>query len=248
MPLSLCDWGVLKMETMTGNLPLKQRIQAVHQKIQEACERAGRDPKSVRLMLVTKTVAAEQIRNALACGETLLGENKVQEALSKLEALQDTSAEWHFIGHLQTNKIKDVLRFAQMIQSVDRLDLAQKLNQRLDQEGRRLDILLQINTSYEDSKSGIRPEQARELIQRIAELPALQIRGLMTIGLFSERESAVRDCFRRLTEIQAMARSLNLPGTSWEVLSMGMSGDFEWAIEEGSTLIRIGTSIFGART
>lgn len=226
---------------------LRQRILAVRQKIQEACQRVGRSPESVRLMLVTKGVNLEYIRNALACGETLLGENKVQEALAKVKALQGFSAEWHFIGHLQTNKIKDVLRFAQMIQSVDRLELAQKLNQKLYQEGRHMDILIQVNTSYETSKFGVYPEKALELIQRVAELPALRIRGLMTIGLFSEKETAVRDCFRRLREVQARASSLNLPRTSWDILSMGMSGDFEWAIEEGSTLIRIGTSIFGAR-
>ncbi|PIQ25092.1 YggS family pyridoxal phosphate-dependent enzyme [bacterium (Candidatus Blackallbacteria) CG17_big_fil_post_rev_8_21_14_2_50_48_46] len=226
---------------------IAENIQAVRARMQAACERVGRAPDAVQLMLVTKTVAVERIRAALACGEFLLGENKVQEALPKAEALHESPAIWHFIGHLQTNKVKDVLRFARLVQSVDRLDLAQKLNQRLAAENRKLEILIQVNTSYEESKFGVAPDQALELIQRVAELPHLQIRGLMTIGLFSEQEAPVRDCFKRLRNLQAEAQILNLPGTDWETLSMGMSGDFEWAIEEGATLVRVGSRIFGAR-
>jgi PLP dependent protein len=198
-------------------------------------------------MLVTKTVPVERIAQALACGETLLGENKVQEGLSKALALKESPACWHFIGHLQSNKIKEVLKFAEMIHSVDRLDLAQKLNQRLQVEGRSLDILIQVNTSYEQSKFGVAPQDALELIQRVAELPYLRLRGLMTIGLFSEQEQAVRDCFKRLRALQAEAQALALPQTFGEILSMGMSGDFEWAIEEGATLVRVGSRIFGSR-
>jgi len=226
---------------------ISEQIQAVRERMQAACLRVGRSPETVQLMLVTKTVSIAQIQAALDCGETLLGENKVQEAWPKAQALQNSSAHWHFIGHLQTNKVKDVLKFADCVQSVDRLELAQKLSQRLVQEGRQLPILIQVNTSYEESKFGVAPEQTLALIQRVHELPGLQLQGLMTIGLFSEQEQPVRDCFKRLCELQAQARALALTNASWDVLSMGMSGDFEWAIEEGATLIRVGSLIFGAR-
>lgn len=232
---------------MSPETLIAEQIQAVRRRMESACLRAGRNPDSVQLMLVTKTVSCANIRSALACGETLLGENKVQEAWPKAQELSDTAARWHFIGHLQTNKVKDVLKFAACVQSVDRLELAQKLSQRLSQMERELPILIQVNTSYEASKSGVEPAAAVDLIQRVAELPGLKIQGLMTIGLLSEHEQAVRDCFRRLRELQFQARALELPNTSWDVLSMGMSGDFEWAIEEGATLIRVGSLIFGAR-
>lgn len=232
---------------MIRETQIAEQIQTVRTRMRAACLRSGRSPEAVQLMLVTKTIAPAQIQLALACGETLLGENKVQEALPKAESLQSGSAQWHFIGHLQTNKVKDVLKFAACVQSVDRLELAQKLSQRLAQTGRELPILIQVNTSYEPSKFGVAPEQALELILRVAELPGLQIQGLMTIGLFSDQEQPVRDCFKRLCALQAQARALALPNATWDQLSMGMSGDFEWAIEEGATLIRVGSLIFGAR-
>jgi len=232
---------------MIAETTIAEQIHAVRSRMQAACLRMGRSPETVQLMLVTKTVSTAHIQVALDCGETLLGENKVQEALAKAQLLQHSPAHWHFIGHLQTNKVKDVLKFATCVQSVDRLELAQKLSQRLQQEERELKILIQVNTSYEESKFGVAPEQALELIQRVAELPGLQLQGLMTIGLFSEQEQPVRDCFKRLRELQAQARALALPKASWDILSMGMSGDFEWAIEEGATLIRVGSLIFGER-
>lgn len=216
-------------------------------RIHQACHRAGRPPQDVNLILVTKTVPHERIREALLTGECLLGENKAQELREKAPALKDTPARWHFIGQLQSNKLKDVLPWVEMIHSIDRLSLAEKLNQRLTEENRRLPVLLQVNTSYEASKAGVAPEQALELLQRVAELPALQLRGLMTIGALSEDEQTVRDSFRRLAELRDRARQLPLPEPELPELSMGMSGDFEWAIEEGATLVRVGSAIFGAR-
>lgn len=210
-----------------------------------ACQRAGRPSESARLILVTKTVSAERIRPALAAGAILLGENKAQELKQKAPELQDTPARWHFIGHLQSNKLKDVLPWIEMLHSLDSLALAQKLGDKLRAEQRRLPVLVQVNTSYEASKSGVAPEACLDLLRRIHQIPALELRGLMTIGAHSEDESRVRDGFRRLRELRDQASSaLAMPLPE---LSMGMSGDYEWAIEEGATLVRVGSAIFGAR-
>ncbi len=226
---------------------LAARLNQVRDRISNACQRSGRPVDSVQLILVSKTVSVEKIRTALDAGGLLLGENKAQELREKAPLLTDTSARWHFIGQLQSNKLKDILPWVEMIHSIDRLSLAEKLNQRLEAENRRLSVLLQVNTSYEDSKAGVPPEQALELLQRIAELPALKIKGLMTIGALSEDEQTVRDCFRRLADLRERARQLSLPDPELPELSMGMSGDYEWAIEEGATLIRVGSAIFGER-
>lgn len=200
-------------------------------------------------MLVTKTVSVANIQEALDCGYSLIGENKVQEALQKLElAERNPELDFHFIGHLQTNKIKDVIRFATCIQSIDRLKLAQLLDRQLQQENRKMDILIQVNTSYENSKSGVAPEQAVDLIREISTMPSLKIRGLMTIGLLTEDEQQVRRCFRQLRAIREEVLHLQLPGVEMDVLSMGMSGDLEIAIEEGSTMIRVGSAVFGERS
>lgn len=210
-----------------------------------ACQRAGRPSESARLILVTKTVSAERIRPALAAGAILLGENKAQELKQKAPELQDTPARWHFIGHLQSNKLKDVLPWIEMLHSLDSLTLAQKLADKLQAEQRRLPVLIQVNTSYEASKSGVAPEACLDLLRRIHEIPALALRGLMTIGAHSEDEARVRDGFKRLRELRDQAASaLAMPLPE---LSMGMSGDYEWAIEEGATLVRVGSAIFGAR-
>lgn len=229
------------METITENLKL------IHQRIEAACHNAGRDPKEVRLLLATKTVVAERIRFALQQGEHLLGENKVQELEQKGPLLKDLHPEIHFIGHLQTNKIKNVISWASCIQSVDRLKLARKLHHRLGIENRTIDAYIQVNTSYEESKFGIPPEKALELIKEVSQFNTIRIKGLMTIGLFSAEKEKVRKCFRLLKSLQQEAKKLNLPGVTLDELSMGMSGDLEIAIEEGATIVRVGTAIFGKR-
>ena len=216
-------------------------------RIQEACKKARRDPKEVQLLLATKTVEPERILQAFSCGCTLIGENKVQELRDKYEALSAVPHTTHFIGHLQSNKIKEVIQYAQCIQSIDNLDTAQKLEQRLTQEGRNIDILVQVNTSAEESKFGCAPEDAENLVKAIATLPHINIRGFMTIGLFSGKDDNVRACFRCLKQIQKRVADIGLPNVSTDVLSMGMSGDLEAAIEEGSTMLRIGTAVFGER-
>lgn len=229
------------MNTIVENLAY------IHKRIKMVCESSGRAESDVRLLLATKTVAPERIKIALDCGETLIGENKIQELRDKDSELKDYLVERHFIGHLQTNKIKDVLKYASCIQSVDRLDLAQKLDQRLQYEGRSIDILVQVNTSFEDSKFGVAPDEAINLIKHIALYDTLNIKGLMTIGILSSDNESVRKCFRLLKEIQLKTIAENINRVDMNVLSMGMSGDFEAAIEEGSTMLRVGTSVFGSR-
>lgn len=226
---------------------IRENLAVVHQRIDRACKSSGRSPEEVSLLLATKTVSAENIKIALQMGETIIGENKVQELKEKFDALKDIPHQTHYIGHLQTNKIKDVIKYAGCIQSVDRLDLAQKLDQRLQREGRSIDIMIQVNTSYEESKFGVSPLGAIPLAKEIARYDTLKVKGLMTIGLFSTEREKVRKCFQLLKRIQKEIAELNLPGFDIQQLSMGMSGDLETAVEEGSTMIRVGTAVFGSR-
>lgn len=226
---------------------IQANIRFINTRIERAALASGRDPDEVKLLLAVKTVPAETIALALNDEKTLIGENKVQELKSKYDYLSGKNAEFHFIGHLQTNKIKDVIKYADCIQSVDRIDLVQKLDQRLQHEGRSLDIFMQINTSYETSKFGASPENAIALAKEIAKYETLKLKGLMTIGLFSAEIEKVRPSFRLLKQKQLEIQELGLPNQDLKELSMGMSQDFETAIEEGATIIRVGTAIFGDR-
>ncbi len=227
---------------------LLHNLELINTRIQNACEKAGRNTHEVKLLLATKTVSAERIRIALENGHRLIAENKVQELKEKYQDLKDLPHENHFIGHLQTNKIKEILRYeVTCIQSVDRLDLAEKLHQRLLAENKTIEVLIQVNTSNEESKFGIAPEQAVELTRKIAEFSTLKIKGLMTIGLFSAETEKVRPCFKILKSLQQEIIRENIPHVEMKELSMGMSSDLETAIEEGSTIVRVGTAVFGAR-
>lgn len=220
----------------------------IDDRIRQACHKAGRDPQEVRLLLATKTVPAEQIATALDAGYLLIGENKVQEIKEKYEVLKDHRHETHFIGHLQSNKIKELIRYdVTCIQSLDRVDLAEKLHQRLVMDQRKMKVFLQVNTSGESSKFGVSPAQAAVVVQQMAAFDTLQIKGLMTIGLFSAEGQKVRACFQRLRKVQQEINALRLPNVAMKELSMGMSNDLEIAIEEGATIIRVGTAIFGQR-
>lgn len=231
---------------MTPNI--LQNLETIERRIALACKKAGREREEVKLLLATKTVSADRIQSVIDEGHTLLGENKIQEAMNKYELLSDQPLEWHFIGHLQTNKVKFITQFTDVVQSIDRLRLAKKLQNRLVYDGREsIDVFIQVNTSFEDSKFGVAPDKALELIKEVSKLPNLKIKGLMTIGLLSSKDEKVRECFKLLKEIQVKAQALNLPNASFNALSMGMSNDLELAIEEGSTIIRVGTAIFGKR-
>ncbi len=227
---------------------ITDNITHIRQRMEAACMKAGRSPEEVRLLLATKTVLPENIIIALQHGETLIAENKIQEIKQKSEDLKAFPHEQHFIGHLQSNKIKDVLKYnVSCIQSLDRLELAEKLHQRLSQERRKIDVLVQVNTSDEQSKFGVAPDAALELVKRVSTFDAIQVKGLMTIGLFSSDHGRVRACFRRLNDLRQEIASHNIPGVIMKELSMGMSNDLEIAIEEGATVVRVGTAIFGKR-
>lgn len=225
-----------------------ENLKQIEARITAACERAGRAREEVKLLLATKTVTPERIKVAFEAGYTLIAENKVQELKEKYDALSDVPHTNHFIGHLQTNKVKEILRYGvSCVESVDKLDLAQKLQQRLATEDKHLDVLLQVNTSAEESKYGVAPDKALDLARAVAQCDRLHIKGLMTIGLFSAEEEKVRVCFQLLRRLQGEIAALGLPGVVMEELSMGMSGDLEIAIEEGATIVRVGTAIFGKR-
>lgn len=221
-----------------------ENIVNIKSRIRAAAENSGRNPNEIKLLLATKTVLAQNIITAIESGETLIGENKIQELKGKYEVLKNTPHQTHFIGHLQTNKVKEVTKYADCIQSVDRLELAEKLQKRLEFEDRTIDVFIQVNTSYEESKFGISPENALIFAQQVKQLDRLNFKGLMTIGLFSAETEKVRKCFQLLKNIQIRMLDKDLPVYD---LSMGMSNDLETAIEEGSTIIRVGTAIFGKR-
>ncbi|MGO3890150.1 MAG: YggS family pyridoxal phosphate-dependent enzyme [Paenalcaligenes sp.] len=226
----------------------KQNIAAVQARITAACLRAGRDPASVRLLPVSKTKPESSLRLAHAAGCTLLGENKVQEAYRKWEAMQDlTNLHWSVIGHLQTNKAKLVAKFASEFQALDSLRVAEALDRRLQVEGRSLDVFVQVNTSGEASKYGLDPEDVQAFVEQLPAFSALRVRGFMTLALFSAEAERVRQCFILLRNLRDQLRQSAPAGMSLDELSMGMSGDFEIAIEEGSTIVRVGQAIFGAR-
>ncbi|WP_288447269.1 YggS family pyridoxal phosphate-dependent enzyme [uncultured Chryseobacterium sp.] len=223
-------------------------LHLIHERIKNACEKSERSIHEVKLLLATKTVSAERIKIALESGQTLIAENKVQELKEKYEELKNIPHENHFIGHLQTNKIKDILKYdVSCIQSLDRLELAEKLHQRLSAENKTMDVLIQVNTSSEESKFGVDPGDAIELIKKISHYSTLKIKGLMTIGLFSAETEKVRACFKILKNLQQDILQEKIPNVEMQELSMGMSGDLETAIEEGATIVRVGTAVFGAR-
>lgn len=227
---------------------IAQNIATIKERMRKACEACGRNPEEVKLLLATKTVPPRVIIEALKTGETLIGENKVQELKTKFEELKEVPHTKHFIGHLQTNKIKEILKTeVQCIQSLDRWDLAEKLQQRLEYEDKTMEVLIQVNTSQEESKFGLEASEVLDFVKKVASLNRLKIKGLMTIGLFSADTEEVRKCFKILKKLQQEIIAENIPNVEMKELSMGMSGDLETAIEEGSTIIRVGTAIFGQR-
>ena len=213
-----------------------------------ACRRSGRRPENVRLVAVTKTVPAERIRAAYKAGLREFGENRVQEAKAKRPALSDLAATWHMVGHLQTNKARTARELFHWVHSVDSLRLAQKIDQAAAGSEDRLRVLLEVNLGEETTKSGARETEVFQLAEEVSKLGTVELRGLMVIPpLFEDPEDA-RPYFRRLRELAGQIAARNLPHVSMQELSMGMSQDFEVAIEEGATMVRIGTAIFGHRT
>lgn len=226
----------------------QRHLATVQARIAAACQRAGRDPASVRLLPVSKTQPEARVRLAHAAGCRLLGENKPQEAYGKWQATQDLAdLRWSVIGHLQTNKARLVARFASEFQALDSLRVAEALERRLQAEGRTLDVFVQVNTSGEASKYGLPPGEVTAFLRALPAFPALRVRGLMTLALLSSDAARVRECFVLLRTLRDRLRQEAPAGITLEELSMGMSGDFEIAIEEGATVVRVGQALFGAR-
>ena len=230
-------------------MSIAENLAEVRQRIVSAARRAGRSPEEIALMAVSKTFPSEKVREAFAAGQRLFGENRVQELAGKVESLSDLSAEWHLIGHLQTNKARKAAELNVAIDSVDSLRLAEKLHASAQQSNQKTPILLEINIGGEDAKSGLAPEspELAQVLQAAPQLDHLEIRGLMAIPPFTEDPEGARPYFRRMQELRRKIAARKLPAVAMDTLSMGMSHDFEVAIEEGSTCVRVGTAIFGER-
>jgi PLP dependent protein len=235
----------LRFTLYDAGVNLADNLEKVQQRIRAACGRAGRGPESVTLLAVTKNHPPEVIQAAAKLGLNLFGENKVQEAKAKIP-LCPGHLRWHFIGHLQSNKCRDAVGLFKMIQSVDSLPLAREINQRAEQAARTIPVLLEVNVAGEASKFGYRPEQLLADLKSLNALPRIEIHGLMTVPPWSAEPERTRPYFKQLRELKERAEAVL--GAPLPHLSMGMSGDFEIAIEEGATMVRIGTDLFGPRT
>ena len=222
-------------------------IAAVQQRIADAAARVGRNSNDIRLLPVSKTVPEERVRLAVQAGLQQLGENRVQEATAKYHAMKDLNIEWSIIGNLQTNKARDVAAYASEFQALDRLRVAEVLDRRLQAAERTLPVFVQVNTSNEPQKYGIQPDELQDFLTALQDYPTLRAQGLMTLAVFTPEVERVRECFVLLRTLRDRmleeAPELIGPGE----LSMGMSGDYEVAIEEGATVVRVGQAIFGAR-
>ena len=226
-------------------MSLAEQFAAVREQVRLACEQAGRNPQQVSILPVSKTFGHEVVRQAMALGERRFAENRVQEMKEKALALNDSSIEWVIIGYLQTNKVKEVVRYASQLQSLDRLELAQALDKRLQQAARRLDVLVQVKSSSEESKTGLAPELVLPFLKTIRDYDTLNVQGFMTVAENTDDPERVSACFKRVRQLRDQCQ--DELGDALPVLSMGMSADFALAIQEGSTQLRIGSALFGQR-
>ncbi len=226
---------------------LKTRLENVLNRIKNAALACGRDPETIRLVAVSKTIPADMVKEAIASGVKILGENYIQEARKKFDALSSYPVSWHFIGHLQTNKAKYAVRLFDLIHSVDSLKLAHELNKQAKKINKIQEILIQVNISMESTKSGIYEQDALGLIQDISRLENLSVKGLMTMPPFFDEPERAQPYFSALRKLCDQIKKESIPNIATDELSMGMTGDFEAAIDEGASLVRIGTAIFGKR-
>jgi hypothetical protein len=226
---------------------LLEQIRHVESRIQSACERSGRQRADVKLLLASKKVPAVRLKELASLPQVLLGENTAQELVTKYNELSTLHYKWHFIGHLQTNKVKEILDCCELIHSVDRISLASEISKRSLQKNRSTPVLIEVNTSGEKSKSGVTPEELPALCRQISQLPHIVVCGLMTVPENSNNETIVRQNFKLLKKLFNETKKANFENFKMTELSMGMSHDFEWAIEEGATIVRIGSLIFGER-
>lgn len=225
---------------------IAQNIDDIRSRIKAACLRSGRDPDSVQLIAVTKTIDAEQINIAVEAGLNILGENRVQEVLHKYEAING-DVSWHLIGHLQTNKVRQIIDRVTLIHSLDSLHLANELQKRASLRNKPVQVLVEVNVGQEATKFGLSPDEVSEFLESLKDMDHIHVRGLMTVAPFLEDPEDDRMVFRRLKDLFEDLKKLNLPNVQMEHLSMGMTHDFEIAVEEGATMVRVGTGIFGTR-
>lgn len=225
---------------------ISENINVIRQKIAKAAQKAGRNPEDVLLLAVSKTIDNERIRQAVDCGLNELGENKVQEIMDKFDTLE-RDVKWHMIGHLQTNKVKYIIDKVKLIHSVDSIKLAEEINKRAAKCGRVMDILVEINVADEDSKFGIACDMAEDIIRQMALMENIRVRGLMTVAPNVDDGEENRPVFKRLRQLFIDINGKKIDNVNMDILSMGMTGDYEVAIEEGATIVRVGTGIFGPR-
>jgi PLP dependent protein len=225
---------------------IAENIEKIRTRIAGTCKRIGKNPDEICVIVVTKTILPDKIIETYNTGQKIFGENKVQELLTKIDKVPG-DIQWHMIGHLQKNKVKFIAGFIDIIHSVDSYELALEINKYAEKFNRTIPILIQVNTSGEISKFGIEPDKTIELVEEISVLKNVKIIGLMTIGMFSEDPEIVRPCFKLLRNLKEDIIKSNIENVEMNHLSMGMTNDFEVAIEEGATMIRIGTAVFGDR-
>ena len=227
-------------------MSIAENLEKIRERIAQAALDAGRDPAGVRLVAVSKTKPAAAVAEAFACGQVVFGENYVQELVSKSAELPEEIC-WHFIGNLQSNKVRQIAGLVYLIHSVDRLSLAREIDRQWGALGKSCDILIQVNISCEATKGGTSSRELLDLVREVATLPHLRIVGLMTMPPFFDDPEAARPYFRALKELAREVEAARIPGVEMRELSMGMSGDFEAAIAEGATLVRVGSALFGER-
>lgn len=227
---------------------IREHLETVRRRVREISRAAGRPEESVRIVAVSKTFPVDRLREAVEAGQVDLGENYAQELKAKAEALPPEAVRWHFIGHLQSNKVKLVLPWIHLLHSLDRRSLAEEVQKRAAASGRTVDALIEVHTTDEATKTGVPPSDVLAFARSLSDLDRIRIRGLMTMGPFSDDAERARPCFRALRDLQTLLRREGPDGMTWDELSMGMSGDYPVAIQEGATIVRIGTAIFGERT
>ena len=232
---------------MTAEIDIKSNLSKVYANIERAAKRSGRDVNDITLIAVSKTKPVSMIKECIECGTVIFGENKAQEMASKIAELNDDNLKWHFIGHLQRNKVKYVVGNACMIHSVDSVRLAEAINAEAVKKGVICDILIEVNIACEDTKFGIKAEDIYDFIDEIRNFPNIKIRGLMTIAPYVDNPEDNRIHFKHLRNLLVDINSKNIDNVYMDVLSMGMTGDYEVAVEEGATIVRVGTGIFGDR-
>ncbi|MCD4817711.1 MAG: YggS family pyridoxal phosphate-dependent enzyme [Candidatus Cloacimonetes bacterium] len=227
---------------------ISENLKKINLKIKEICKKNNISQNDIMLLAVTKTHPLEKIEEALENGISYIAENKVQDAGNKIPFIKNSYKEFHFIGHLQSNKINKLLKInPTLIHSIDKISTAKKLNEQLQSLGRIQNILIQVNTSGEESKSGINPKNTIEFVKSISKFENLKIKGLMTIGMFTDDKKIIRNCFKDLRLLFNEIKDMEINNVDMKYLSMGMSNDFEIALEEGANIIRLGSIIFGAR-